>query len=361
MTTSIPAERASAHGEESALVQEWLRKDLVRVREALQSLVAQPHSRIEEPIAYAVEHSGRLLRPTLVLLSSYLLAEEPGRRTHRRVIEGAAVVETLHIATLHHDDVIDSAQVRRGRPSINAKYGTATALLTGDYLLARCMQGAAALGRSHLLAMAQTLADMCVGQMLESSRLHDPFRTEPEYYAAVSGKTARLLRTAASMGVLGGKSDKGAQAALESFGNDLGMAFQIWDDILDICSTETGKEPAKDILNGVYTLPVIYAVQDSPDVVLPLLSAQPLSADRCRAVVEAVHASGAIARAAEVAQRYTANALLAVESHPATAAHAPLVRRCLRDLVGTFASRHPALGALRDATGPETEDRSPAA
>ncbi|MBV6699915.1 polyprenyl synthetase family protein [Kitasatospora aureofaciens] len=296
-----------------------------------------------------MENAGHLLRPTLVLLSSYLLDTGRDSRTHRRVIEGAAVVETLHIATLHHDDVIDNAQIRRGKPSINAKYGNAIALLTGDYLLARCMQSAASLGRPHLVAMAETLTDMCVGQMLESSQLHDPSRTEEDYFAAISGKTARLLRMAASMGALQSKAGKGEREALESFGHNLGMAFQIWDDILDICSRETGKQPAKDILNGVYTLPVIYAVQDFGNRLVPVLRAQPLSAEQCGEVVAVVEESGAIARAAKVAQRYTDDALHAVETHRATAPHAPIVRRCLSDLVGSFAARHPALQALHDA------------
>ncbi|MFE7559152.1 polyprenyl synthetase family protein [Kitasatospora sp. NPDC057500] len=350
MTATTPrAAHLSSPGEEAARIQERLQKDLVRVREALHSLLIPPHSRIREPVLHAVENAGHLLRPTLVLLCSYLLDDEVGGRTRRRVIEGAAVVETLHIATLHHDDVIDEAQIRRGEPSINAKYGNAIALLAGDYLLARCMQGAAALGRAQLLTMAETLTDMCVGQMLESTQLHDPTRSEADYFAAISGKTARLLRSAAATGALQSKAGRGEREALESFGHNLGMAFQIWDDILDICSRETGKQQAKDILNGVYTLPVIYAVQDFGDRLVPVLRKKPLSVGQCEEVVSLLHESGAIVRAATVAQRYTDDALHAVETHPATAPHAPVVRRCLTDLVGSFAARHPALQALRDA------------
>ncbi|WP_031068386.1 polyprenyl synthetase family protein [Streptomyces sp. NRRL WC-3742] len=340
---------AHSPGEGAARIQERLQKDLVRVREALHTLLLPPHSRIREPLLYSVENAGRLLRPTLVLLASYLLDREEGGRTDHRVIEGAAVVETLHIATLHHDDVIDEAQIRRGKPSINAKYGNAIALLTGDYLLARCMEGAAALGRTELVVMAETLTDMCVGQMLESSQLHDPTRSEADYFAAISGKTARLLRTAAAMGALQSQAADGEREALEAFGHNLGMAFQIWDDILDICSRETGKQQAKDILNGVYTLPVIYAVQDSGIRLETILREQPLSAEQCGEAVALVQETGAIARAAKVAQRYTDDALRAVETHPATASHAPVVRRCLSDLVGSFAAQHPALRALSDA------------
>ncbi|WP_078882757.1 polyprenyl synthetase family protein [Streptomyces albus] len=356
-TSAAVTDRSPRDGETIRL-QKRLGEDLARVRKSLRSLTVPPHERIQEPILYAVENTGRLLRPTLVLLSSYLLEEEERLVTHRRVIEGAAVVEILHIATLHHDDLIDEAQVRRGRPSVNARYGDAVALLTGDYLLARCMQSAAALGASRMTAMAETLVDMCVGQMLESMQLHDPLRSEDDYFAAISGKTARLLRTAATMGALQTGADQDARQTLETFGHNLGMAFQIWDDILDICSRETGKQPAKDILNGVYTLPVIYAVEAERERLLPVLRSQPLSAERCRQIIAAAQESGAVSRAAAVAQRYITDALSVVESHPATARHAAVVKQCLRDLVSAFASQHPALKVLRDIVQP-APDRLP--
>lgn len=325
-----------------AQVQLRLQEDLIRVRERLRSLVAPPHDRIHAPIMYAVEETGRLLRPTLVLLSSYLI-EEPGAVTHRRVIDAAAVVEILHIATLFHDDLIDEAQVRRGRPTANAKYGSAIALLTGDYLLARCMQAAASLGVSRMLPMAETLIDVCVGQMLESSQLYDPLRSEDDYLTSISGKTARLMRTATMLGALQSRASADAQSTLENFGHNLGMAFQIWDDILDVCSNKTGKQVAKDLHNGVYTLPVIYAIQDSPDRLLPTLRERPLSTDRCQEVLFLMRESGAISRAAQLAHRHVADAIGAVESHPSFADRAPAVGRYLREMVDLLASQHPAL------------------
>ncbi|MGO4422546.1 DUF6875 domain-containing protein, partial [Streptomyces sp. MCAF7] len=141
------------------------------------------------------------------------------------------------------------------------------------------------------------------------------------------------------------------QDALESFGHNLGMAFQIWDDILDICSEETGKQVAKDLLNGVYTLPVIYAIEDFPDRLLPTLREQPLSADRCQEVLSLIHESGAISRAADVAQRHVTDALRAVESHPSFVHRAPIIGRYLRNLVDRLASQHPALLAQPDTAG----------
>ncbi|MGI5347065.1 polyprenyl synthetase family protein [Streptomyces sp. CA-250714] len=328
-------------------VQEQLQNDLTEVRERLRTLVAPPHPMIHGPVMYAVEHPGRLLRPTLVLLSSYLVADEPDEATHHAVIDAAAVVEILHTATLYHDDLIDEAKVRRGAPTAHTKYGGTLALLTGDYLLARCMQAAASLRVPCALSVAETLVDVCVGQMLESSQLHDASRTEDDYLAAVSGKTARLMRTATMLGAVQCGAGQEVQDALESFGHNLGMAFQIWDDILDVCGAETGKQVAKDLFNGVYTLPVIYAVKDFPDRLLPLLAERPLSAEQCQEILSVIHESGAISRAAQVAQQHVADALRAVESHPSFSRRAPVVARYLRSLVDSLLSQHPALHSLR--------------
>ncbi|MBO8193920.1 polyprenyl synthetase family protein [Streptomyces oryzae] len=342
-------------------IQEQLQDDLKQVRERLRTLVTPPHPLVAGPVTHAVEHTGRLLRPTLVLLSSYLLQEERDKEQdeerdegrdaarHRGVIDAAAVVEILHTATLYHDDLIDEAAERRGGPTANAKYGATLALLTGDYLLARCMQAAASLEIPCALPVAETLVEVCVGQMLESSRLHDPLRTEEDYLSAVSGKTARLMRTATMLGALQCGASQNAQEALESFGHNLGMAFQIWDDILDICGADTGKPAAQDLVNGVYTLPVIYAVKDFPDRVLPLLREQPLSPGSCREIVSVLHESGAIGRAAQVAQQHVADALRAVESHPAFARRAESVGRQLRGLIDSLLAQHSALKAPPDS------------
>ncbi|MBB1261651.1 polyprenyl synthetase family protein [Streptomyces alkaliterrae] len=344
-----PAVAASPYSSDEALtlVQKRLEGDLARVRERLHSLVAPPHSRIAGPIEYAVAQTGRLLRPTLVLLSAYLL-EEDAADTPQRVVDAAAVVETLHVATLYHDDLIDDARTRRGRPTANAKYGDTLALLTGDYLLARCMEAAAAVNAAPV--MARTLTDVCVGQMLESSQLYDPLRSEDDYLAAISGKTARLIRTAALMGALQSNADNIGQEALEGFGHHLGMAFQIWDDILDICSEETGKQVAKDLHNGVYTLPVIYAARTHPDEMLPILRERPMSEEQRQRVISLTHRSGALGRAADVARDHVRDAMGALRSHPSFAERAPVVGRYLHGVVDRFASQHPALRGPLDAT-----------
>lgn len=321
-----------------ARVRERLADDLARVTDRLRELVTPRDNRINDPVMYSVAHTGRLLRPTLVLLSSYLFEGEPGQATGQHVIDAAATVEILHIATLYHDDLIDEAEIRRGVPTANAKYGDAIALLTGDYLLASCMLAAARLGVPHLRLMAETLVDICVGQTIETSQLFDPLRTEQDYLAAVSGKTARLMRACTAMGALQCGADPETREALESFGHNLGMAFQIWDDILDLSTTDTGKQTAKDLFNGVYTLPVIYAIKDYPDRLLPALEQQPLTAEQCAEILTVMHECGAMGRATEMAARHVSAAVSAIQDNQLLAERAPAVVRYLFDLVGRLAA-----------------------
>ncbi|HKS45791.1 MAG TPA: polyprenyl synthetase family protein [Amycolatopsis sp.] len=327
-----------------AQVQHQLEEDLVRVRERLRSLVATSNQRIRGPIMYSVTDTGRLLRPTLALISSYLVEGDWGVATRQDVIDAATTVEILHVATLFHDDLIDQATIRRGRPTANEEFGEPIALLTGDYLLARCLRTAATLGVAQLTLMADTLDDACVGQIMETSQLYDPLRSEQDYLAAIGGKTASLMKAAAAIGALQCGADPDVQHALVSFGHNLGMAFQIWDDILDLCRTGTGKTADKDLLNGVYTLPLIYAVKDEPDRVLAILRAQqPPSPQQCDEILSIMLECGALNRAAGMAQQHVTAAFQAIEQHPKFADRAPLAGRYLVDLVSKLTARHPML------------------
>jgi geranylgeranyl pyrophosphate synthase len=334
-----------------------LEHDLSRVRHRLSSLVEPPDKKVRSPLMYAVENTGRLFRPTLVLVSSYLVEREPNAGTSQDIIDAAAAVELLHIATLCHDDLIDDAATRRGIPTASVKYGNSIALLTGDYLLARCMQVAASLGNEHTLLVSETLAQACIGQILETSQLYDPVRSEADYLSAISGKTAYLMRTCTSLGAMQRGASREAQDALASFGHNLGMAFQIWDDVLDFSGRDgadkTGKEPAKDLINGVYTLPVIYVMGDLPGHLVQALGQPPLSVEQRQDILAILHELGAIDRAADLARRHIADAIQAVKAHPSFEARAPLVERCLLGLVGRLAPKHPALQMMATTPGAE--------
>ena len=168
-------------------------------------------------------------------------------------------VELVHLGSLYHDDVMDEADTRRSVESVNARWGNLQAILAGDFLLARASEIAASLGTEVAGLLAATIGRLCEGQIGELRRTYNAARTEAEYLESIDGKTASLFSTAARIGALVGGLDRPDVEALTSFGHAFGMAFQIVDDVLDLTATEAqlGKPAGHDLVEGVYTLPVI--------------------------------------------------------------------------------------------------------
>jgi heptaprenyl diphosphate synthase len=220
------------------------------------------------------------------------------------VITGGAAVELVHLGSLYHDDVIDEAETRRGVPSVNARWSNIVAILAGDYLLAQASGLAASLGADVAALLAATIGELCRGQVLELQYLYDTERTEDSYLSTIEGKTATLMATACRVG--GMVSDVSADTldALTQFGLHVGMCFQIVDDVLDVTRTEAelGKPVGNDVLEGVYTLPVIYALQTACADELKQLLGRKLERANVERVValvarpEVVDASMAVAR-----------------------------------------------------------------
>jgi heptaprenyl diphosphate synthase len=180
------------------------------------------------------------------------------------VIEGAAAVELVHLGSLYHDDVLDGATTRRAVPTVNAKWDNFIAIIAGDYLLARASSLAARLGTEVTALLADTIAELCRGQALEHRDAFSIRRSIEGYEACIDGKTASLLATSARIGALAAELPRNHVDALTNFARSFGMAFQIRDDLLDIMGTdeELGKPAGNDLVEGVYTLPVIYALRE---------------------------------------------------------------------------------------------------
>lgn len=208
---------------------------------------------------YLQAGGGKRLRPTLLLLSNRLF----GASTHcaRRL---AAVVEMIHTATLVHDDVIDVAKTRRGRPSTNVVWGNHTSVLAGDWLYMQAFQVAMRERNFHMLDLLISLTQMMVeGELLQLERLHRMDVTEADYMELVDRKTASLFSACARLGAVAAAADEAAESKLGEFAWNLGMAFQLVDDILDFTSTEKilGKPAGNDLREGKVTLPMIYALE----------------------------------------------------------------------------------------------------
>jgi heptaprenyl diphosphate synthase len=215
---------------------------------------------------------GKRLRPLLVLATAY--AGSPQRE---RAIRSGVAVELLHLASLVHDDVMDEAAQRHGVASANARLGNVRAVLAGDYLLARALATACELGRHEGALAAKAFTWLCDGQARESATLFDTGRGESAYYAAIEGKTGALFATSCRLGAMAGGLGDEATEALAEYGLQLGMAFQLIDDLLDFTSTsgQMGKPAGHDIAEGVYTLPVLHALRERPRLAAVLDRARP--------------------------------------------------------------------------------------
>ena len=205
---------------------------------------------------------GKRLRPILVLLSARLVGE-----INDAAIRMAAVVEMIHTATLVHDDVIDTARIRRGRPSTNAIWGNHTCVLSGDWLYMQAFQIALRERNFHVLDLLISLTQMMVeGELLQLERLRRIDISEADYMELVDHKTASLFSACARLGALTTGADEATETRLGEFAWNLGMAFQLVDDVLDFTSRESvlGKPVGNDLREGKVTLPLIYALADAP-------------------------------------------------------------------------------------------------
>jgi octaprenyl-diphosphate synthase len=210
---------------------------------------------------YLQDGGGKRLRPMLVLLASRLVgAVSDGS------IRMAAVVEMIHAATLVHDDVIDTAKTRRGRPSSNAIWGNHTCVLAGDWLYMQAFQIALRERNFHVLDLLIALTQMMVeGELLQLECIGKIAISEADYMELVDRKTASLFSACARLGALMGGADEAAEARLGEFSWNLGIAFQLVDDVLDFTSNEKilGKPVGSDLREGKVTLPLIYALEDA--------------------------------------------------------------------------------------------------
>lgn len=207
---------------------------------------------------------GKMLRPALVLLFGRLGPEYPD--CAEKLCSAGAVVELTHMASLVHDDIVDDAPFRRGRPTIQSAYGKDMAVYAGDYVLSCVL---ARLMTQEMLEVGRTLsrgiADMCSGELGQYAAQFDTGTDENQYFMNISGKTAALFSAACEIGAQVSGCSRDTVSAASRFGHSLGVLFQLRDDLIDCLpdSAEAGKKHGVDFMNGIYTLPVIYSLRDS--------------------------------------------------------------------------------------------------
>lgn len=241
-----------------AVLESEVRTRLDQVEEALEKSVrAEASGMLSETSSYLISAGGKRFRAMLVLLAGYF-----GEPADPRLVPGSVSIELVHLATLYHDDVIDEADARRGAPSANMRWDNTVAILTGDYLFARASEISTDLGTEVCRLLARTIAVLCDGQIREVESSAEVEQETANYLEIIRRKTASLIATSCRLGGMLSDADPEHVDVLEEFGDALGMAYQLSDDIMDITSSqiELGKVPGQDLREGVYTLPILHAL-----------------------------------------------------------------------------------------------------
>jgi geranylgeranyl pyrophosphate synthase len=278
----------------------------------------------------ALEHllasGGKRVRPTLVLLTGNMLGADP-----ERLITLAAAVEMLHTATLVHDDLIDGALLRRGIPTLNARWTPAATVLTGDFMFARAAKLAAETDHLPLMKrFAETLAVIVSGELVQLFTSRGVVSRE-NYYQRIYAKTASLFEMSTQAAAMVSPVDEETVEAMRLFGYETGMAFQIMDDILDFTADQSalGKPVGSDLLQGLVTLPAIYYAENHPNdpAVRALADGKWNDRSLMEGLVEAVRSSDSVQQAAEEAGQSIQRALGTL-----TGFHASVERDALESL-----------------------------
>ena len=283
-----------------------------RVEDALREAVRSDDAYLTEVASHLILAGGKRVRPLFAIAA----AASGGAEVSDDVVRGGVAVELVHLGSLYHDDVIDEAPTRRTVESVNARWGNLTAILAGDFLLAKASEIAASLGTEVAGLLASTIGRLCEGEVGELRTAYDVERTEAAYFSAIEGKTASLFATACRIGAIVGGLPRDQIDALTEFGLAYGMAFQIVDDVLDVTATEAdlGKPAGHDLVEGVYTLPVLRALAATDDLRKQL--GRPIEGAELDAALAAVRTDGAVTGAIDTAHTYAKSAVSALEALP---------------------------------------------
>jgi heptaprenyl diphosphate synthase len=282
-----------------------LSADLDQVEQALHTTLADAKNAfVNRAAVHLIDAGGKRFRPIMALLSAQF-----GPSPHAG-INAAVVAELVHVATLYHDDVMDEAPVRHGVVTANTRWNNTIAVLLGDYLLARAADLGANLGEPALKLQVHTLRRLVRGQIDETIGAAEGVDRIGHCLRVMSDKSASLISMAVRLGAMVSGADSHVIRALELYGELLGVAFQISDDILDNAASEAslGKKPGTDLREGIVTLPVLYAVEDDPALADYVL-AGPIADEAARAhALDLLRSSPGLDRARQEAARYAERA-----------------------------------------------------
>jgi geranylgeranyl pyrophosphate synthase len=294
------------------------------VEERMRIEEKEHHPDLEAVLEYLLSSGGKRIRPVVTLLAGDMLDADD-----EQILDLAAAVELLHTATLVHDDLIDGAKLRRGIPTLNTRWSAAATVLAGDYIFARAAYRAAATEEVELMSVfSETLGTIVGGEITQLFNSRSK-ASRDDYYKRIYAKTASLFRASTYCAALVSPVEESVVEQMETFGYEIGMAFQIVDDVLDFTGKQAtvGKPVASDLRMGLITLPAIYYVEAHPEdedmkAVLAGHHDDDIQMDR---LVAAIRESGAIHQAMDEAREFVDRGIQAIASLPDNKEHHALV------------------------------------
>lgn len=293
----------------------FLKQELTAIRQLMLESVQMGDEDIHQAIVTMLQQGGKMIRPAYMII--FANWSKNGNQQQVRAV--AAALELLHVATLLHDDVIDEADMRRGQETLNSRYGNRVAIYAGDFVLTSCYKLLSEYVKDleGIVLPTNSMARVLEGELAQMRNCYRYDLGLQEYLKRIEGKTAQLFMISCYMGATLGEMDDALRA--KKIGQQIGMAFQILDDILDyqVTPQEFGKPVLEDVAQGIYTAPLIYAMENNSQKIIPLLEKkQEISEEERLVLRKLVHDSGGLQKAQQLAVQYTKQALSQIERLP---------------------------------------------
>jgi len=291
-----------------------IKNELQDVNKIMIENVKTTEKYIEEPLTDLILSGGKMLRPAFLLLSSKF-----GNHNDKKHKNLAAVIEMLHMATLIHDDIIDESKLRRGNVTIQSKYGKDQAVYMGDYLFSKCfLMLSEDYSMENIKKISQSIVRICIGEIRQHHFRFNRNVSLKRYLKIISGKTAALFAMSFTIGAKEADCDEKLSKKLGKIGYNIGMAFQIIDDILDYTANENtmGKSIKNDLKQGFFTLPLIYAILEGNNNLEDIIKKDNIDNEDVIEIINIVKNSDAIERSKRLAIKYTNRAFKNIESLP---------------------------------------------
>ncbi|MYL32745.1 heptaprenyl diphosphate synthase component II [Pontibacillus yanchengensis] len=300
-----------------AMIYPFLKNDIDKIEQALNQTIQAEHPVLREASTQLLEAGGKRIRPVFVLLAGKF-----GEYDIERMKDVAVSLELIHMASLVHDDVIDDAELRRGQPTIKAKWDNRIAMYTGDYIFARALECLSNLetAKAHRI-LSETIVEICIGEI---EQIKDKFNWDQNlrtYLRRIRRKTAILIAVSCRLGAVAAGASLEVERALFRYGYYVGMSYQIIDDVLDFTSTEKelGKPAGSDLMQGNITLPVLYAMQQDSNLrqdYLESLENEEASSEQMQHIITRIKDTGAIKQSLAISEKYLHKAFTEIEVLP---------------------------------------------